>query len=271
METQEFFKPIILNPNKLGLIYKELYETPLAALNRFKIVYPELDKLKLAYAGRLDPMAEGLLLVLIGDECRKRDEYQKLDKAYQFDILFGLSTDSDDSLGKILKYEPKKLEDWYGLLSRISEEYQNNFIGDLKLKPPLFSAVRVNAKPLYELYRTGVVKSLNEVSEISMTVKTLRKIFQTRFESEEFVLNQMSERISRIIGDFRQTEILNSIETLDSMKEKQFALISFVADVKSGTYIRSIAREFGEKIGIPSIAWKIKRTKIGGWDLETLV
>jgi hypothetical protein len=116
-----------------------------------------------------------------------------------------------------------------------------------------------------------VIKSLDDVSEIRMSVKSLRKIFQTRFEAEEFVLNQMSERISKIIGDFRQSEILNSIETLDSMKEKQFALISFVADVESGTYIRSIAREFGEKIGIPSIAWKIKRTRIGEWDLKVLV
>lgn len=271
METQEFFKPVIIEPNKLGLVYKELYETPLAALNRFKINFPELNKIKLAYAGRLDPMAEGLLLVLIGDECKKRDQYQKLDKTYQFDILFGLSTDSDDSLGKIIEYEPRKLEDWYELLSKISEDYLNEFIGELNLKPPLMSAVRVDAKPLFELYRTGIVKSLKDVSEIKMKVKSLRKIFKTRFESEEYVLNQMSERISRIIGDFRQTEILNSIEILDSMKERQFALISFVADVESGTYIRSIAREFGKRIGVPSIAWKIKRMKVGEWDLKSLV
>lgn len=263
----EIFEPKIVIPNKVGIIYKNLYETPLSAIKRFREIFGIKNAIKLAYAGRLDPLAEGLLVVLIGDECKKRDDYQKLDKTYVFEIILGLSTDSDDSLGRILKYSPKTLEFWHKFLSNINEDYIQTFSGDLLLKPPLLSAVRINGKPLYELYRKGLIKSLADVSEIDMSIKSIRKIFKTRFESEEFVLNEISERLRKIIGDFRQDDIQNDILGLDSMKDRYFVSMTFVADVKSGTYIRSIAREFGNGLGIPAIAWKIKRTRVGEFGL----
>lgn len=263
----EIFEPKIVIENKVGVIYKNLYETPLAAIKRFREIFSIKGEIKLAYAGRLDPLAEGLLVVLIGDECKKRDDYQKLDKTYVFEIILGLSTDSDDSLGRILEYSPRTLEFWHEFLSKISEDYIQKFSGKLLLKPPLLSAVRVDGKPLYELYRKGLVQGLDDVSEIKMSVKRIGKIFRTRFESEEFILNEISERLRKIIGDFRQEDIQNDILGLDSMKDRYFVSMTFVADVESGTYIRSIAREFGKGLGVPAIAWKIKRTRVGEFGL----
>ena len=74
-------------------------ETPLQALMRVRKVYPELKDLPLTYAGRLDPMATGLLLVLIGEECKRKDEYLALSKTYEFEVLFGASSDTGDILG----------------------------------------------------------------------------------------------------------------------------------------------------------------------------
>ena len=57
----------------------------------------------MTYAGRLDPMASGVLLVLAGEETKNKDKYLGLDKEYDFEILFGFATDTYDILGKVIK------------------------------------------------------------------------------------------------------------------------------------------------------------------------
>lgn len=87
--------------NRVLTLYKPVGATPLDVLYELQERNPGYKDVRLAYAGRLDPMAEGLLLVLVGDECKRRDHYQKLDKIYEFEVLFGVSTDTYDILGKI--------------------------------------------------------------------------------------------------------------------------------------------------------------------------
>ena len=57
-------------------LYKNRGETPLECINRFKKENPEYQKEKMTYAGRLDPLAEGLLLVLVGEECKNKPPHQ---------------------------------------------------------------------------------------------------------------------------------------------------------------------------------------------------
>src|ERR1035437_1661782 len=90
---------------KQGIItlYKNKGETPLECLERFKKDNPEYEKERMTYAGRLDPLAEGLLIVLYGDEIKNKEKYLGLDKEYEVDILFGFATDTYDVLGKVTK------------------------------------------------------------------------------------------------------------------------------------------------------------------------
>jgi tRNA U55 pseudouridine synthase TruB len=85
-------------PNVFGL-YKPAGWTPLQALLELKRVRPELADIPLTYAGRLDPMAEGLLLVLGGEKVHEKDTYLGLDKTYTVTALLGIETDSFDLLG----------------------------------------------------------------------------------------------------------------------------------------------------------------------------
>jgi hypothetical protein len=62
------------------LIDKRVGETPLQLINRIRIEMPKLKNERLSYAGRLDPMAEGQMLILVGDENNNRDKYLGLDK-----------------------------------------------------------------------------------------------------------------------------------------------------------------------------------------------
>ena len=76
-------------------IHKEIGETPLEAIRKLKL------KEKASYAGRLDPMASGKLLVLTGEDCLCQNEYHHIDKSYNFDLILGFQTDSLDILGVI--------------------------------------------------------------------------------------------------------------------------------------------------------------------------
>jgi tRNA U55 pseudouridine synthase TruB len=80
-------------------LWKEIGETPLEVLENFKEENPKYKNEKFAYAGRLDPMAEGKLLVLVGDTCKEREKYLNLDKEYEFEILLGFKSDTKDLLG----------------------------------------------------------------------------------------------------------------------------------------------------------------------------
>ena len=97
---------------KVLYLNKEIGETPLECINRFKAENPSYKDERIAYAGRLDPLASGVLLCLVGDECKNRDEYQSLSKIYSFWFVPHIETDSYDVLGKVVSnnLSLKKLE-----------------------------------------------------------------------------------------------------------------------------------------------------------------
>ena len=161
-------------------LYKPIGKTPLQTIEEYKIKHPELTGIKLAYAGRLDPMAEGLLLVLVGDECKKRKEYEKLPKTYEFEVLFGISTDTFDVMGKIVKIS--KIIPQEDLLHG-SGEYQKSKINELIKKyqgkmlqeyPP-YSSPRVNGKPLFWWARENTARPSQTgiMSQLKQNMSTL--------------------------------------------------------------------------------------------------
>ena len=79
------------------VVYKNKGETPLRCLRRLCTD----SQRTYTYAGRLDPMAEGLLLILVDDECKRARSAHRLNKMYEFEFIVGLSTDTYDCLGRI--------------------------------------------------------------------------------------------------------------------------------------------------------------------------
>jgi hypothetical protein len=84
-------------------LYKKLGETPRERLERLRTQKPHYAHEVLSYAGRLDPMAEGVLLCLVGSANKRREAYLDLGKEYVLDILFGFSTDTYDVLGRVME------------------------------------------------------------------------------------------------------------------------------------------------------------------------
>lgn len=86
---------------RLLKIYKNAGETPLEAIGRIRDKFPDFSAEKMTYAGRLDPLAEGVLLILVGEECKNKAEYLGLDKEYEVEFLLEFKTDTGDVMGMI--------------------------------------------------------------------------------------------------------------------------------------------------------------------------
>lgn len=107
---------------------------------------------RLGHSGTLDPMATGVLPVFVGTATKCCDILPNDDKSYVAGFKLGATTDTQDSTGKVLKEYPKK---------DISSEEINsvlvNYIGEVDQVPPMYSAVQINGKRLYELARKDIV------------------------------------------------------------------------------------------------------------------
>ena len=90
--------------------YKKIGETPLQSILRFRNENKEHEKSKISYAGRLDPMAHGILILLINDSCKLQNTLHRLSKVYRFKMLMGVSTDTYDILGVFTNFS--KSEDF---------------------------------------------------------------------------------------------------------------------------------------------------------------
>lgn len=105
---------------------------------------------RLGHTGTLDPMATGVLPILIGTATKACDILPNQDKTYQATVVFGKATDTLDIWGKPLQDYPEQHVTEAALRAVLPE-----FLGDITQLPPMYSAVSVNGKRLYELARKG--------------------------------------------------------------------------------------------------------------------
>lgn len=256
----------LYNPNVMGkilIINKPLGKSPLQAIYKLKEELPEYKDQTISYAGRLDPMAEGLLLLLVGDENKKRNGYEDMEKEYEFEVFFGAVTDSYDILGLIAEY---KNYDVKSIEEKTLRELQE-FLGEQSQAFPPYSSKPVDGKPLYWWARENKLSEIT-IPEKSINIKEIKHL-ETNSITSKNLEKIISKRIELVEGDFRQKEIISGWENyFGNNNQEEFCVMRFSASVSSGTYIRSLAKKMGEKIGIPSLAFSIKRTRVGEYTLD---
>lgn len=251
--------------NTKYIIQKFEGETLALLLDRMRQENGIATDIPLTYAGRLDPMAEGLMIVLSGEECKKKDEYLGFNKTYEYDVLFGVETDTFDILGIPRQFPSLSLQ-----VQSLENEIRNilpKFLGKILQTYPPYSSKPINGVPLFQLAREGKMTESqlpkNNIEIYSHEFLGIREI--TRDE----LLSQVKERIEKVVGDFRQQEILSAWHSsILNTPISEFPICSFRISCSSGTYIRRIASDMGKLLGTSSLAWKIKRTKIGDYELE---
>ena len=173
---------------------------------------------QVGHLGTLDPLATGVLVVLLGRATRLVQFYSGRRKRYTAGFRFGFATDSYDSDG-----EAKGPDAAPTLDAATLERFAGERIGRFAQMPPIFSAKKVNGRPAYELARKKKEVELKPV------------------EVELF--------------EFKLTEVDGSVAR-------------FLIECSSGTYIRSLAQEMGEKIGSGAHLSEICRTAVGEFSLQ---
>lgn len=248
---------IIMNP-QLN-IYKPIGKTSVEMIEILKRRFPEYSGQKISYAGRLDPMAKGVLVLLVGEEENKaRREREKSDKGYEFKIVFGISSDTYDILGipKLHKRIPSIKE---------VEKIVPKFVGRISQRVPLYSSYRINGSPMYVLAKAGKI-STKDQPLLKREIYDLKIIKSKKLSSKE-LLRIVKQRIGLLSKDFRQEIIIPMYEKLLS-KPTTFLELSMSARVSSGTYIRSLCNDIGEGLDTGSIAYDIYRTRSGNHKVE---
>ncbi|MCX7821583.1 MAG: tRNA pseudouridine(55) synthase TruB [Brevinematales bacterium] len=138
-------------------VYKEKNFSSFDVIRYIKKILLKTEKRqKIGHAGTLDPFAEGVLPIIMGEATKAFNFLLESEKSYIAEIKFGASTDTDDLTGNIIE-----TFDYIPSLKEI-ENVLPNFMGRIKQIPPLFSAVRINGKRAYEIARKNKELSLRE-------------------------------------------------------------------------------------------------------------
>lgn len=248
------------------LLNKPVGLTPHQAVELFKEQNDNYKNSKISYAGRLDPMAEGLLLLLVDEENKKRKQYEELEKTYEFSALLGVSTDSYDLMGKIEKIDFAFSTD--AVLKKL-QTVLNYFQGEISLPYPPYSSKTVNGIPLYKYARENRLKEI-ALPQRSVTIASFEPLSSSLFSSSE-LLSYISRIIPQVRGDFRQDEIVKQWHDSSSLFPTQIPKVKFCITCSSGTYVRSIVHTLGEKLGVPTVTYTIKRTRINDYTLEDAI
>lgn len=175
---------------------------------------------KIGHSGTLDPEVDGVLLLLLGGATKVSDYAMDLGKSYRAEVCLGIKTTTEDLTGEILEertVEGIDISEIKGILKTM--------VGEIEQTPPIYSAVKVNGRKLYEYAR--------------------REQFDVEIPS-------------------RKVNIYN-IEFIDNSEYYKDGKFYFTIDINcgKGTYVRTIATSIGEKLNIPSTMSKLTRTSSG--------
>lgn len=200
-----------------------------------------LHQKKIGHTGTLDPDAVGVLPVCLGNGTRLCDMLTDTDKVYRATMLLGMSTDTQDTSGKILSE---------ACVEQISKEDVENaihaFIGEYDQIPPMYSALKVNGKKLYELAREGkeVERASRRVNIIAIDIHDIERV---TINPKQETTDTMQAGIP--FGD------------VPEMSEK--ICVSMTVACSKGTYIRTLTHDIGQKLGVGGCMSALSREQVG--------
>jgi tRNA pseudouridine55 synthase len=229
--------------------YKNIGETPLQALERVRKDEEISPKTPMTYAGRLDPAAEGVLLLLVGDECKKKEEYLGLDKEYEVEVLFGVETDTQDSLGLIKRINIENVQRVPG--KKNQEIDFSKYVGKFTQEYPTYSSKMIALKEFPD-----------EIPTKDVEIYSIKKLGEREVSGQEAGIHAL-EIVAKVDGDFRQHDIAEEWYAFgQEFINFPFKVVTLLVKCSSGTYMRSLAERVGKDAGNGAFAYSIKRTAI---------
>ena len=193
METKENAQPVI-DSGELILIDKPLRWTSFDVTKKLKFA----GKFKkIGHAGTLDPLATGLLILCTGKMTKQIDNYQAKEKEYSGTLVLGKTTPSVDLETEFDAEFPTE-----HITTEVIESALEQFKGNILQIPPIYSAIQVNGKRLYELARKGIKDSEIEIKSREVEVSKF-EIDSTNFPELNFsIVCSKGTYIRSLVRDF---------------------------------------------------------------------
>lgn len=208
--------------NGIIALYKERGMTSHDCISSLRKI---LHTKKIGHTGTLDPDVDGVLPICVGTATKLSELIMNSGKKYRGEITLGFSTTTEDISGEVIDKKP--------ILTPLDNEQINSLLekltGDIEQVPPMYSAVKINGKKLYEYAREGI--------EI--------------------------DRPARLIHISYFKQIKDSY--YDEVNQTQ--TIYFEVGCSKGTYVRTLAVDFGRLINVPSVMSDLTRIESGGFTI----
>lgn len=185
---------------------------------------------RIGHTGTLDPLASGLMICLVGREYTKlQDSFLKLPKTYLCTLELGKTSDTFDSTGSVVQSAP------WSALEQLTEQTVitalESFTGQQQQQVPIFSAVKIAGRKLYDRARSG-------------------------------------ENTSRVELPYRTVNFTNlSVKNWHRDNKTETLSVGIAVTCSSGTYIRSLVHDLGQKLGVGAVVTTLRRTHIADWSV----
>lgn len=192
-----------------------------------------LNERRIGHTGTLDPFATGVLVILLGKATRLAQFLSGVDKEYEAIIRLGYATDTGDRTGTPIAGAALQTTSW---TEREIDETLRSLSGEIEQVPPMYSAKKVDGKKLYELARRG----------------------------------ESVERSPKRVCIYEFEPIRPDGELL---KDNLDGTLDFHARVScsSGTYIRTLAEDFGKRLNVGAHLAELRRTRVGDFTIEQAI
>ncbi|GAA5989775.1 hypothetical protein JCM11641_006029 [Rhodosporidiobolus odoratus] len=255
------------------------------------------EKVKMGQGGTLDPLADGVLVVGTNAATKHLSRFLDCTKEYRAIGLLGSSTDSYDSEGKRVK-----TVGWEGITKEKVDEVLSRFRGEIEQTPPIYSALKMDGKPLYDYARSGTPLP-RPIPPRKVTVHSLELLRVEEGDKHEYdapaeeldekAKNEL-ERIEKMVKEggtvvpseeevgkkdaagegkgekpaAAADETAASTSTPSSPSPSRPPIFEIHLTVSSGTYIRSIIHDIGLALGSAAHVVKLTRTRQGEFVLD---
>src|SRR6185369_9937380 len=187
---------------------------------------------RIGHTGTLDPFATGVLVILLGRATRLAQFVSGVDKEYEAIIRLGYSTDTGDRTGTPLE-DRRKTAGW---TSGEIEDALQSLRGNIQQTPPMFSAKKIKGQKLYEMARRG----------------------------------ETIERLPNNVCIHEFAAIKRDGQLYKDNMDGTFDLLTRVV-CSSGTYVRTLAEDLGERLSVGAHLAELRRTRVGPFSIDRAV
>lgn len=205
---------------------------------------------KVGHGGTLDPMATGVLVVGVGKATKLLTWVSGHSKEYVATIRFGIATNTDDAEGV-----PTRVR---GCASLSGEDLERAFAplrGDIMQVPTTVSAIKVGGKRAYALARAG--------EDVALAARPVRV-----FRLDVLAPPRLAEATVAEANEANEADEAGAGERPHTPRPVRVADVDVAVECSSGTYVRALARDAGEALGVGAHLIALRRTRVGDFPLE---